>query len=218
MENNDRKKYLKRLKIQNTILVVIMIIAATILIYRVSDYVQDINFEKSKYYNYRFKSTYPPHSEIQALISAFTAYEGKQTGSQVKALIQKLIRNANTFREDASRIPKIEYIGSNGEVIYSDNRIESVSYEEINEEIEDNSFKKIFSKYDYDELERRFKMEKEAEEKDEIISTEFLENDGYNSYLKVLSNISTKIKSKHTYEVELKYKWDQVVSAIIINE
>jgi len=50
--------------------------------------------------------------EIQAFNSNFTAYEGKQTGSQVKALIQKLVANARTYSEEPAKIPTVLYFKS----------------------------------------------------------------------------------------------------------
>ena len=47
--------------------------------------------------------------EIQAFNSNFTTYEGKQTGSQVKALLQKLIANAKTYTEEPAKIPTVLY-------------------------------------------------------------------------------------------------------------
>ena len=204
MDNDDKKKYLKRLKVHNTILIVIMIIAAAILIYRVSDYVQGI------YCDHCSESLDTLSGLEVSFNRSFEVYGGQQTGSQVKALIQKLIANARTYQEEASKIPKVEYRSSDGEIIYSDNRIESVAYEEPSEEKS--------SKYDFYESERRMKWKEEARKQDQMISTEFLENDGYNSYVKELSGISDKLRNKHTYEVEFKYKWDQIVSTVIINE
>ena len=47
--------------------------------------------------------------ELQAFNSNFTSYEGEQTGSQVKALIQKLIANAKTYTEEPKKIPRVKY-------------------------------------------------------------------------------------------------------------
>ena len=216
MENDDREKYLKRLKQHNKILMVVMIVAVVALIFSVFDYVREVIFMESYYYGYRFKSTYPPNNVVQAFNSDITRYGGEQTGSQVKALLQKLIDNTKTYKEDASKIPKVEYRSSNGEVIYSDNRIESVAYGELSEE--GNFLKKVFIKYFYGEDKRRIELERKAEKQDKRISTEFIENDGISSYIDVLSNIQTKLRSKHCYNVEFEYKWDQIISTVIINE
>lgn len=50
--------------------------------------------------------------EVQAFNLNFTLYEGKQTGSQVKALIQRLIANANTYLEEPDKIPSVKYVTS----------------------------------------------------------------------------------------------------------
>ena len=48
-------------------------------------------------------------SEIEGFNSTFTTYEGVQTGSQVKALLQRLIANANTYKDEFAKIPSISY-------------------------------------------------------------------------------------------------------------
>lgn len=53
--------------------------------------------------------------EIQAFNSNFTTYEGKQTGSQVKALLQKLIANAKTYTEEPAKVPTLQYVTSNND-------------------------------------------------------------------------------------------------------
>ena len=50
--------------------------------------------------------------EIQAFNSQYTVYEGKQTGSQVKALIQKLIAKAKTYTEEPALIATVKYVTS----------------------------------------------------------------------------------------------------------
>ena len=215
MEKNDREKILKRLKIFSTILMVIMIIAAALLLYRVSDYVQESNYRKSKYYDYSFKSLDTNYAKNATSNFIFGGYEGNQTGSQLKYLIQRLINSTKTFEgEDASKLPKLEYRRSNGEVMYSDDRIDAVACEEPSEE---KSLKRIFLKYDYDEFERRIKWEEEAEKQDKIIS-EKLKEDEFKSYLKGIYDIQGKISSRQTYEVEFKYKWDHVIDTVIISE
>ena len=42
--------------------------------------------------------------QIQSLNQAWLNYEGRQTGSQVKALINRLIANANNYREEPEKI------------------------------------------------------------------------------------------------------------------
>lgn len=45
-------------------------------------------------------------SEKNAFNSTFTGYQGKQTGSQVKALIGDLLTNASTYAEEPAKIVK----------------------------------------------------------------------------------------------------------------
>lgn len=54
-------------------------------------------------------------SEIEGFNSTFTAYEGVQTGSNVKALLQRLIANANTYKEEPVKIPSVSYNAGTGE-------------------------------------------------------------------------------------------------------
>lgn len=54
--------------------------------------------------------------EIEGFNSMFTTYEGEQTGSQVKALLNRLITNSKTYEEDVSRIPSVSYNSSENEL------------------------------------------------------------------------------------------------------
>ena len=45
--------------------------------------------------------------EIEAFNNQFEGYKGKQTGSQVSALIGRLIANANTYRDEPAKIPTV---------------------------------------------------------------------------------------------------------------
>lgn len=51
-------------------------------------------------------------SEIEAYNSNFTQYSGKQTGSQVKALIGRLIANAKTYEDEPAKIPSASIQGA----------------------------------------------------------------------------------------------------------
>ena len=65
MENEDRKKYLKKLKIQNTILIIIMIIGAVALVYCVIDNTRFSNYIDSTCSD--MNDTKPQiHNEIKA--------------------------------------------------------------------------------------------------------------------------------------------------------
>ena len=48
-------------------------------------------------------------SEIEGFNSTFSSYEGVQTGSSVKALVGRLISNANTYKEEPAKIPSVSY-------------------------------------------------------------------------------------------------------------
>lgn len=45
--------------------------------------------------------------EIDAFNNQFTGYEGSQTGSNVKALIGRLIANADTYRDEPAKVPQV---------------------------------------------------------------------------------------------------------------
>ncbi len=45
--------------------------------------------------------------EIDAFNNQFTSYEGAQTGSQVKALMGRLIGNADTYRDEPTKVPQV---------------------------------------------------------------------------------------------------------------
>ena len=47
--------------------------------------------------------------EIEAFNSQWTNYEGTLTGSQVKAMINKLIANANTYKEEEEKVVGLTY-------------------------------------------------------------------------------------------------------------
>jgi hypothetical protein len=48
-------------------------------------------------------------SEIEGFNSTFSSYDGVQTGSSCKALIGRLISNANTYKEEPAKIPSVSY-------------------------------------------------------------------------------------------------------------
>ncbi len=74
------------------------------------EYDDDIDDSNGEYEDTEFTT-----QEIQAFNSNFTTYEGKQTGSQVKVLIQRLIANAKTYRREPSKIPSVEYVTSDND-------------------------------------------------------------------------------------------------------
>lgn len=43
--------------------------------------------------------------EIDAFNNQFVSYEGSQTGSNIKALMGRLIGNADTYRDEPAKIP-----------------------------------------------------------------------------------------------------------------
>ena len=51
--------------------------------------------------------------EIEAFNNQLLSYDGKQSGSNVKALIGRLIANSNTYKDETNKIPKVK-TSSNG--------------------------------------------------------------------------------------------------------
>ena len=47
--------------------------------------------------------------EVQAFNNEFMSFEGKQSGSNIKAMIGTLIANANTYRDEPSKIPGVRF-------------------------------------------------------------------------------------------------------------
>ena len=47
--------------------------------------------------------------EVQAFNNEFMSFEGKQSGSNIKAMIGTLIANANTYRDEPSKIPVLYF-------------------------------------------------------------------------------------------------------------
>ena len=47
--------------------------------------------------------------EVQAFNNEFTGFEGKQTGSNIKALLGTLIANANTYKDEPDKIPAVVF-------------------------------------------------------------------------------------------------------------
>ena len=45
--------------------------------------------------------------EIDAFNAQFTSYEGAQTGSQIKALMGRLLGNSDTYRDESSSVPQV---------------------------------------------------------------------------------------------------------------
>jgi predicted PurR-regulated permease PerM len=61
--------------------------------------------------------------EKEAFNANWANYEGKQTGTQVKAMISKLISNANTYQEESGKVIGVNLvnIGSNlANITYND--------------------------------------------------------------------------------------------------
>ena len=105
----------------------------------------NINYNNSEY-------NYVIYHYIEGLNTQFLDYEGVQTGSQIKALIGRLIANEKSHQEESLLVPTITFIGVN-EV-----NDEPISYD-IESEMEDgienyyislsNARSKIQAKHNY---------------------------------------------------------------------
>lgn len=47
--------------------------------------------------------------EVDAFNNEFMSYEGKQQGSNIKSMIGRLISNANTYRDEPTKIPGVRF-------------------------------------------------------------------------------------------------------------
>ena len=111
----DDIKYLKRLVVQNMLLIfVIVIIAILGVLFLVYCY---YNVEH-KYDNFTCALTEMTSTEIEGFNSQFTIYGGKQTGNKLKALIGTLIANANTYEDDSEKCPTVAVMNDNNEIAY----------------------------------------------------------------------------------------------------
>lgn len=87
----------KALLIAGAILLAILIIAIGMFIY---------NSAQSTVNNSMTSMT---TQEVDAFNNQFTSYEQKQAGSNVKALIGRLIANSNTYVEESAKVPNVYY-------------------------------------------------------------------------------------------------------------
>ena len=88
-------------------------------------------------------------SEIEGFNQIFIDYEGVQSGSQVKALMNRLFANANTYKDEPSKIPSISYNSSRKNKDECElNQIDKIAYGVVNEGETGayNKFINIFSK------------------------------------------------------------------------
>ena len=93
--NDNEKKYFKSIII-NTIILVILI---SLYVYIIYDNV---------FANHCYNSITSMNSQqIDAFNNQFENYKGKQEGSNVAPLIGRLIANANTYKNEPSKIPEV---------------------------------------------------------------------------------------------------------------
>ena len=52
--------------------------------------------------------------EIEAFNANWTSYEGVQSGTQVKSLINKLMSNANTYQDEEAKVVQLQCEATNG--------------------------------------------------------------------------------------------------------
>lgn len=74
--------------------------------------------------------------EVDAFNNQFVSYEQEQTGSNVKALIGRLIANANTYVEESAKVPHVLYVNngsdSNGQKLTALGEINSTDNNNTN--------------------------------------------------------------------------------------
>ena len=101
MEENNYEKELKKYKRKNVIMLIIVCILLFVVIY-LYYFTSDVDF---------IKDCPGGNLEIEAFNAEWTSYEGTQSGLQVKALLTKLMANANTNQEVPIKILNIEFVG-----------------------------------------------------------------------------------------------------------
>ena len=94
---------LKRLKIQNTIFLIIIILNLIVITYNIISMIIYANTEHSCINNNISMSV----QEIEAFNSQYTVYGGEQTGAKLKSMIDTLITNGNTLKENPDKMPGI---------------------------------------------------------------------------------------------------------------
>lgn len=73
--------------------------------------------------------------EIDAFNNQFTVYEGTQAGSNVKALMGRLVANADTYRDEVNKIPGVVV-----EQLNEDESISQITVDPIENEDELNNY------------------------------------------------------------------------------
>lgn len=90
--------------------------------------------------------------EVEAFNAQFTPYEGIQTGSSIKALIGRLIANANTYRDESDKIPGVVIEQLTVDEMLEQNVVNPIeSEDEVNEYVQDlNSIRNLIeTKHEY---------------------------------------------------------------------
>ena len=195
MENEE--KYLKKLKRQNEVLIIILIISVWISIYpMIYNHIDKIQYNMYKNSGYYYEYNVGATQNIEAFNSQFTVYGGIQTGAKLKSMCNKIIENANTYRNDGSKIVKIDY-SVDGNVI-KDNRLK-----ETKSKFFDNT---IYGCYK-DRVEYGRKN-KEIEKNDKV----------FEEYINTVIKTKDSLINKHSYSVSFKYRADGLLDTIIIQE
>ncbi len=129
--------------------------------------------------------------EVESYNSTFTSYLGRQTGSSVKALIGRIVSNANTYAEEPDNIPCISYNTTedrDDENYYNASRIVTIN-DDGNENVKIGNHSPVG------------------------VNVEKLTND----YISFLNDLSKRLDSKHAYSVVMTCNDLGKVAGITIN-
>ncbi|MCR5186623.1 MAG: hypothetical protein K6D97_05865 [Clostridia bacterium] len=106
-----------KINMMNIIILVVVAILGALFIFGIGSIISDnwLDVESRNEfdpYDYANTSKYL-HNETQGLNRRFNSYSEIQTGSQVKALCNILISNANTYADEINKIPFVSYNDGN---------------------------------------------------------------------------------------------------------
>ena len=216
MENNGQE-YLKKLKKQNRVLIIVLIVSICIVMLPIIDGIQYNNYVNSNDY---YKPVCRNTQELEDFNSKYTNYGGRQTGMKLRKMCNEVITNANDYRNDSHKIVKIVYKFKDNEIIANIMEEREKEKEKAKNEIytEKNFIKNIFDidnfiygKYKRNLKDGRYRLIADRIDKETITDNEF------EKYISAVTKIKDNLIAKHTYEVEFTYN-EGLLDIITISE
>lgn len=103
-----------KINMMNIIILIIVAILGALFIFGIGSIISGYIESRNEFDPYDYADTSMHlHNEIQGFNSRFNSYSEMQTGSQVKALCNILISNANTYADEINKIPFVSYNDGN---------------------------------------------------------------------------------------------------------